>query len=296
MEKSFLVRMFGFPATLIHGDSAVLDRWQWIKRRLPVTANGEKLLDIGCGTGAFTIGAAKRGYDALGLSWDERNQSVARDRARLCQANNARFDICDVRQLDERPEYREQFDVALCAENIEHILDDFKLVRDVARCLKPGGRLLLTTPNFHYRAITKEDNGPFCETETGWHVRRGYTSSMLRELCAQAGLVCESISFCTGLLSQKATGLMRVASRLHPWLGWGAILPLRPLIPILDPLATRCLAWPHYSICLEAYRPRRSLRPQSGQESRVEVSGLESDNGDFSDAGPAPLLAACHRG
>ena len=70
-------------------------------------------------------------------------------------------------------EYHEQFDVAICTENIEHILNDFKLVRDIADCLKPGGRLLLTTPNYNYRAITSNDNGPFCATETGGHVRRG---------------------------------------------------------------------------------------------------------------------------
>lgn len=275
MEKSLLVRIFGFPATLIHGDTAVLDRWQWLKRRLPRTANGEKLIDIGCGSGAFTIGAARRGYDALGLSWDERNQSQATMRARICHADKARFDICDVRHLHERTEYRERFDIALCAENIEHILDDFKLMRDIAACLKPGGRLLLTAPNFHYRAITAEDNGPFCPTETGWHVRRGYSRGMLVELCTHAGLMCESISFCTGLLSQKTTGLMRVASRLNPWLGWGAILPLRPMIPVLDPLISRLLGWPGYSICLEAYKPRRGALPRTASLGDEEDRALE---------------------
>jgi SAM-dependent methyltransferase len=277
MEHSSLVRLLGFPATLIHGDPAVLDRWNWLKQRLPITANGEKLIDIGCGTGAFTIGAAKRGYQALGLSWDQRNQSVAAARAGMCRAAHATFEICDVRRLDERTEYFGQFDVAVCAENIEHILNDFKLVEDIARCLKPGGRLLLTTPNYHLRAITPEDNGPFSQTETGWHVRRGYTKAMLLELCEHAGLVCEAISFCTGLLSQKATGLMRWGSRLHPLVGWGAVLPLRPLIPLIDPLATTCFAWPCYSICLEACKPRRGTekrcQSQCGENQLATVRG-----------------------
>jgi 2-polyprenyl-3-methyl-5-hydroxy-6-metoxy-1,4-benzoquinol methylase len=72
MDKSLLVRIFGFRATVIHGDLLVLDRWLWLKKRLPFTRNGEKLIDVGCGSGAFTIGAALRGYQAIGLSWDVR--------------------------------------------------------------------------------------------------------------------------------------------------------------------------------------------------------------------------------
>jgi SAM-dependent methyltransferase len=256
MDKSLLVRIFGFPVTLIHGDTLVLDRWNWLKRRLPKTANGEKVIDIGCGTGAFTIGAARRGYEALGLSWDERNQAEATKRAQICRAAMATFSICDVRNLHERAEYHERFDIAICTENIEHILNDLKLIRDISNCLKPGGRLLLTTPNYYYRAITSDDNGPFCRTETGWHVRRGYTKSMLTELCQSAGLWCEEISYCSGLLSQKTTGLMRLGSKLHPLIGWGLVLPLRLLIPMFDPLATKLVCWPCFSICLEAYKPR----------------------------------------
>lgn len=261
MDKSLLVRIFGFPATLIHGDTLVLDRWRWLKRRLPITANGEKLIDVGCGTGAFTIGAARRGYAALGLSWDERNQTEARKRAQLCRATMASFDICDVRHLHERTEYYNQFDVAICTENIEHILDDIKLMRDISRCLKPGGRLLLTTPYYHFRAMTSSsgENGPYCRVEDGGHVRRGYTKCMLLELCQSAGLLCEEITYCSGFLSQKSTALMRLGTRVHPAIGWGLILPLRLFIPSFDPLVTKCLNGPYYSIGLEAYKPRHEV-------------------------------------
>ena len=48
--------------------------------------------------------------------------------------------------------------------------------------LKPGGRLLFTAPHLYHRAMSERDMGPFCTEETGWHVRRGYSPAMLREL------------------------------------------------------------------------------------------------------------------
>lgn len=255
-DKSLLVRILGFPATLIHGDPLVLDRWMWLRRRLPKTANGERLIDIGCGTGAFTIGAAKRGYEGLGLSWDQRNQKTAAERAAICGAPNVKFEVQDVRYLGTRAELAEQFDVAICCENIEHILDDRKLVSDITRCLKPGGWLLLTAPNYFYRSITNNDDGPFSVVEDGGHVRRGYSPAMLKEICVQAGLVCEEIAYCSGILSHKLCYLQRTVSRLHPLLGWLVVLPFRMLPPMLDRYITTAMRWPYYSICMQAYKPR----------------------------------------
>lgn len=254
MDRSFLVRLFGFPATLVHGDPLVLDRWRYLCTRLPVTRNGEKLLDIGCGTGAFTIGAARRGYRTIGLSWDERNQQAARERARLCNVPATEFPIQDVRNLDQCSEFFGAFDVAICCENIEHVLDDRKLMRDMARCLRPGGRLLLTAPNFFYRAISSSENGPFSRTEDGWHVRRGYSKAMLTELCADAGLIAEEIAYCGGFFSQKITGLLRILG--FGILGWALTLVPRILPILLDPLVAKATGWPDYSICLMAYKPR----------------------------------------
>ena len=267
MDSSLLVRLFGFRANLLHGDTCVLDRWNWLKRRLPLTANTETLLDVGCGTGVFTIGAARRGYRATGISWDERNQRVAAIRSRLCGATDATFVTGDARRLDAIPGLEAGYDVVICLECVEHILDDRKLFRDLAHKIKPGGRLLLTTPNYYYVPITKEDRGPFLMEETGWHVRRGYTPEMLAELCGQSNLVCGEISYCSGFLSQKATGVWRVATPLFRGLAlpWILTLPLR-LFPVAFPdgLLTKAMSWPFFSICLEAYKPRFNANPPEG--------------------------------
>ena len=261
-SSSSLVRLLGFPATLIHGDTLVWDRWRWLAARLPRTGNGEHLIDIGCGSGAFSIGAARRGYHALGLSWDAANQDKAAERAALCKAPTARFEVLDVRRLATRKDLVGQYDTAICFENIEHILDDRRLMIDIAATLKPGGRLLLTAPYHHYRAITRSDDGPFETEEKGWHVRRGYTVAMLQELCDEAGLMVEHVSYCSGFLSQKITTLQRLIERVSGPVAWLAVLPLRMLPPLFDGIIARLTGYPSFSIGLEAYKPRFGQRLQ----------------------------------
>lgn len=257
MESNRLVKLIGFSATLIHGDTLVADRWRWLRKRLPRTNDYPELADVGCGSGAFTIGAARRGYKALGISYDQRNQQVAAQRAAICHQPAAQFEICDVRHLDRVEQYKNRFDVAICLEVIEHILNDRKVLVDVAAILKPGGRLLLTAPYYHYRAIVESDNGPFCTTETGWHVRKGYTEADYRSLAADAGLVVEEISWCSGFLSQKITGVFWTVGRKSLMLAWLLVLPLRILPPLFDRLIAKMFRWPGYSICLVARKPQQ---------------------------------------
>jgi SAM-dependent methyltransferase len=257
--SSFLVHIFGWRATLHHGDALVWDRWRWLSRRLRLTKNGERLLDVGCGSGAFTIGTAKLGYNSLGLSWDKRNQDVAESRARIASATSASFEICDVRELDTKVHLKGQFDVIVCTENIEHIIDDFRLMRAMAGCLKPGGRLLLTSPQLGRKPQNFMDYGPFPDFEDGRHVRRGYNKVMVRELCDYAGLRVEDIGYLSGPVAQWQAWLLWQIGRIHPLVGWVATLPLRPLPPLLDPLLMRLTGYPPFCIALEAMKPREPM-------------------------------------
>ena len=170
------------------------------------------------------------GVDVVGLSWDEANQSKATSRAKLLGLEAARFPICDVRKLDQRTELKGQFDIALCSENIEHILDHLKLMKDIHACLKPGGRLCLSAPNFYYHPVTEGDRGPFPTIEDGRHVRRGYSPAMLRELCDLAGFDVEEITYVSYFLSQRLTATIRVVNRLFgAKIGWALTSPFRVL-------------------------------------------------------------------
>lgn len=125
----------------------------------------------------------------------------------------------------------------------------------MAACLKPGGRLILTTPNIDSIPITAGDAGPFLKEETGWHVRKGYGPAELQDLCAAAGLQEPEISYCSGFLSQKMTWLLRTASAVHPLIRHVLVFPFRIIPPVFDPVLKCFFDWPPFSICMEARKP-----------------------------------------
>jgi SAM-dependent methyltransferase len=64
------------------------------------------------------------------------------------------------------------FDFAVSFQVIEHIKDDKAFVKEIYRVLKPGGKLLLTTPN-RLMSLTRNP----------WHIRE-YTSNELKNILA----------------------------------------------------------------------------------------------------------------
>ena len=246
--REALVRLAGPRSLLLLGDTMVLDRWRWVEQRLP--APPASLVDVGCGNGWLAINCSLLGHDALGLGWDGSDLAKAKDRAARF-GSAARFEVQDVRTLSARHDLKEKFDIVTCLETIEHILDDAGLMVSLAHILRPGGHLILTTPNEAYIPIDAGDVGPFSRVEDGGHVRKGYTADRLRFLTAQAGLEITEIGFCSSWYSQRVTGLLRC---LHRYLGYGpawvATLPLR-VVPTSAGWHGR---YPSYSICMSAIK------------------------------------------
>lgn len=57
--------------------------------------------------------------------------------------------VCQLADLGEKiPVDSESFDDVICQEGIEHMTDQFKVLKELARVLKKQGRLILTTPNY----------------------------------------------------------------------------------------------------------------------------------------------------
>jgi len=104
---------------------------------LPCVAGGE-VLDVGCGGGAFLERMRGLGWRVAGVEPDPRAAEVARAQRRL-----------DVRAgtLDDVRFEEGRFDAVTSSHVIEHVHDPLAFLRECARVTKPGGRVVVVTPN-----------------------------------------------------------------------------------------------------------------------------------------------------
>jgi SAM-dependent methyltransferase len=212
-----------------------------------------RTFDAGCGNGAFSIFAARTGNQVVAASFSSREQESARRRAEMLSVTGIDFRIIDLRELEDHRNALGTFDQIICLETIEHVGDDDRLVTSLTAMLKPGGRLLLSTPFDRHRPLYTEDPQP-SPVEDGSHVRYGYSQERLRQLVTNAGLDVHSESFISGVISQKLTDLMRRLSAKAGLLpAWTIVLPLRALV-LLDRPLSRALRYPDLSVALCAVK------------------------------------------
>jgi len=244
-----LVRIFGWRATMLHGDPCVFDRWMFVRRYL--RSGPERTLDAGAGNGGFVLMAGSHGNEAIGLSFGTDELARARRRAALVGMNRVMFRDCDLRRLDDFSDDLGTFDQILCLEVIEHVEQDQQLLDRLAGLLRPGGQLLLSTPSANHRYMIGD---AVSVTEDGGHVRWGYAPDQLAPMLRSAGLTVVAQRGISGFASQLLTSLMRRGQRIHPAVGWAIVLPLR-VLQVLDRPLTRILRWPYLSVTAVATRP-----------------------------------------
>jgi 2-polyprenyl-3-methyl-5-hydroxy-6-metoxy-1,4-benzoquinol methylase len=98
--------------------------------------SGARVLDAPCGgSPALTLALIERGFGAVGADVDQEAETQL---GKAFQRVN----------LDEPLPWQDQaFDAVFSTEGIEHLENHFSFLREVCRILKPGGLLILTTPN-----------------------------------------------------------------------------------------------------------------------------------------------------
>lgn len=104
---------------------------------------GDKVLDVGCGMGKFTIELAKKGIsvDAFDLS----PIFIAEVERQAGDEYEIGTYVGDV--LEPNPELHHQYNVVTGFFMLHHLVDLERAMTGIAMCLKPGGRAAFIEPN-----------------------------------------------------------------------------------------------------------------------------------------------------
>jgi 2-polyprenyl-3-methyl-5-hydroxy-6-metoxy-1,4-benzoquinol methylase len=117
-----------------------LGRTKIIEELIP-DGRQRKAIDLGCGSGYFCEVLSNRGWSVMAVDTDPVNVETARRFVSEASLGDA------ISVLSGLPQ--DHFDLILALEIIEHMPREYgeKLLEEIWRVLRPGGKLLLSTPN-----------------------------------------------------------------------------------------------------------------------------------------------------
>lgn len=173
---------------------------------------GARVLDAGCGDGALVCASASRGADATGVDPDPAMLAAASSRATRA---GVRATFLEGR-VERLPFPDASFDVVASITVLCFVPDAALAVREMARVLRPGGRLVLgELGRWSVWAAIRRLRARLGSAT--WQAARFRTANELRSLARQAGLSATAIR---GAVYYPPVSLMaRALAPVDPWLG-----------------------------------------------------------------------------
>lgn len=159
-----------------------------------------KLLDVGCSSGALLSEAARMGFDVTGV--EPAHEAVQ-------TAKRAGFKVYEG-YLEEVGLPANEFDIVTLFEIVEHIRNPVEMLKECQRILRPGGVLIINTPNadsWTARVLRGAWEG-FSLVRLGGHVSF-FSPSSMRRLAECSGLVVARIETRNVRLSKDVSSPVR---------------------------------------------------------------------------------------
>ena len=128
---------------LIHNPEKILSRY--IER-------GQTVLDIGCGSGTFTIALARLvGETGKVIAVDVQNEMLQMVRKKAAK-EGMKSNIITYKSDPRRIGIEEKVDFALAFYMVHEVPDAEAFIKEIAAILKPNGKLLIVEPMLHVSA------------------------------------------------------------------------------------------------------------------------------------------------
>lgn len=167
-------------------EDALIERWQWNDPALRNLSDvvvgllrahgspGQRVLDLGCGTGRLAADLAQAGFQVDGIDVEERAVAIGQ-RILARRGLPVRLYPGDVHN-PQHPVASGGYDIVICTEVLEHVGPWRELLARGGELLRPGGVLLVSVPR---------DPGQFSVLDQyAGHLRRFRDAELTSELRA----------------------------------------------------------------------------------------------------------------
>jgi SAM-dependent methyltransferase len=163
--------------------------FKWLQRK-----RGQKILDLGCGTGYFASKLAAEGPFVVGMDLDISSVKFAK------KNGMGHFVVGSAERL---PFKDNTFDALLSTEVLEHLPVEDQALREVTRVGSDGAQFVLTVPSLDgilskspYRRLGHNEEG------TEYHYRDGYRMLDIKNMLQVCGIQVVKARYSTGLFAE----------------------------------------------------------------------------------------------
>ena len=185
-------------------------------------AGKRRVIDIGCGCGYLLIALQRRGYQCLGIDFNEHLVRVAIERFGI----QARVD-----RVECLLSLGQTFDLAILSNVLEHVEKPRELLENIRKILNPGGLVVVEIPNRNWTSIGQSLQRGTCDRKNypPHHITFWSTASLAKALSSSGFEVVECVHRPFDDMNRVETFLRNRVGVRSGWLFRPAVKTLRAM-------------------------------------------------------------------